>query len=152
MTDKKLTGPSASKAPLSLALELPLDDLAQAMAAGAAKYGRASWMAPGGEAIYLDAALRHIRAHTLGEVVDDESGAAHLAHAAASVLISLAKRRLGVHTADTAAGTHYEAAQRLLHSPTPEPQEGAQNAPAARESPAISALAALANAGYFARP
>lgn len=148
MTDAKTTGPSTHKAPLTLALELPLDDLAAAMATGAAKYGRGSWLNPSGEALYLDAACRHIRAHALGEAIDPESGVAHLAHAAASVLIALAKRRLGVHATDTAAGTHYEAARALLRAPAIAGHPGEQNAPAGPQSPANDDLARAFRAGY----
>ncbi len=39
---------------------------------------------------YRDAALRHVAARASGEIVDPESGLPHMAHAACSVLFSLA--------------------------------------------------------------
>ena len=58
---------------------------------GARKYAPDAWRGvPDGERRYLDAAMRHLVSHLLGEKTDDESGLPHLAHCACSVLFALA--------------------------------------------------------------
>ena len=53
---------------------------AQVYTLGAAKYADDNWQRVSKER-YLAATLRHINSYRLGEVVDDESGLHHLAHA-----------------------------------------------------------------------
>jgi len=57
---------------------------------GATKYGRGNWRKSGIRAsVYFDAALGHLFQWWLGEDEDPDSGAPHLAHAAACLLIVL---------------------------------------------------------------
>lgn len=63
---------------------------AQAMKNGAAKYGPYNWRGKSVRAsVYVDAALRHIRAWQDGEAVAADSGVHHLGHARASLGILL---------------------------------------------------------------
>lgn len=94
--------PPTDKPQLSLVLEMPaLPDVARSLSAGIAKgYARGSWaFGLKSESEYLDAALRHIHAHMMGEEIDPDAGdprVLHLASAVASLLIAMSKRRLGV--------------------------------------------------------
>jgi hypothetical protein len=64
--------------------------LGQALADGAAKYGRFNWRAkPVTASIYYDAALRHVMAWHDGEDCAADSGVHHLAHAMANFAILL---------------------------------------------------------------
>jgi len=57
-------------------------ELAQVLTFGAVKYGAWNWsMVDDPERRYLAAAMRHINAFRQGEVMDQESGRHHLAHA-----------------------------------------------------------------------
>ena len=57
---------------------------------GAKKYSVDNWKKVlGGPDRYINAALRHIVAHTNGERQDNESGEAHLAHAVCSLLFAM---------------------------------------------------------------
>lgn len=63
---------------------------------GAEKYARDAWQAvENAEVRYMDAALRHLNAHRRGELVDDESGESHLAHAACCILFMLDMQERG---------------------------------------------------------
>lgn len=67
------------------------------------EYAGQNWTkVDGAEGRYLDAALRHLTAHSSGESVDPESGRRHLAHAAWNVLAVL---ELGLR-AEVHAGVH----------------------------------------------
>ena len=68
------------------------------MGAGAQKYSAENWRDVRPGARYLDAALRHIFAHSSGEVVDQETKLLHLAHAASCLLILIGLHRDGVAT------------------------------------------------------
>ena len=63
------------------------------MTFGAEKYGWDNWRLAEGEdrERYVDAAIRHIKAHCKGERLDPESGRPHLAHAACSLVFYLEK-------------------------------------------------------------
>lgn len=64
--------------------------VARVLTFGAEKYARDAWQAvENAEVRYMDAALRHLNAHRRGELVDDESGENHLAHAACCILFML---------------------------------------------------------------
>lgn len=77
------------KAPLSLLPREALEQIAQVMAFGAAKYGRDNWR-KGHEFTRLsDALLRHVYAWLGGETNDPESRMNHLAHAGCCVLFLL---------------------------------------------------------------
>jgi len=75
-----------------------LKHLALAHACGAAKYGALNWRTAGARReVYLDAAMRHIlRYWADGALFDPESGAHHLAHAAASLLVLVDADLIGV--------------------------------------------------------
>lgn len=66
-----------------------LDDVAQVLGFGAAKYERHNWRKGIHWSRVLDAAFRHLRAFNEGEDIDPESGQPHLAHAACCVLFLL---------------------------------------------------------------
>ena len=58
---------------------------------GALKYERDQWqLVPDGERRYLAAAFRHLTAYSDGELLDQESGLPHLAHAVCCLLFILA--------------------------------------------------------------
>lgn len=64
--------------------------VARVLTFGAEKYARDAWQTvENAEVRYMDAALRHLNAHRRGELVDDESGESHLAHAACCILFML---------------------------------------------------------------
>jgi len=64
--------------------------VAEVMAMGAAKYGRANWRDHKVRTtVYLGAALRHLMQYLDGEDCDPESGQPHTAHAAACMGILL---------------------------------------------------------------
>lgn len=66
--------------------------LAQVLTFGAAKYGPWNWsQVPDLERRYLAAAMRHINAFRQGEVMDQESGLPHLAHAMCCLAFILEK-------------------------------------------------------------
>lgn len=59
-----------------------LDDVAAVLTYGAAKYAPDNWRRiREGERRYLAAGLRHVSAYARGELMDQESGRPHLAHA-----------------------------------------------------------------------
>src|SRR6478736_4623095 len=67
-----------------------LEQVAQILTFGAKKYAAHSWQTvPQGDERYLAALLRHLTAHSKGEVNDPESGMSHLAHAACNALFIL---------------------------------------------------------------
>ena len=62
----------------------------RAMADGERKYGRFNWRDNKVNSdVYVDAAMRHLLAWNDGEEVAEDSGAHHLAHAAACLMILL---------------------------------------------------------------
>ena len=79
------------KAPLSLIPFKALHKVANVRAYGDAKYEPDSWRkVPNAKREYVNAALRHLGAHSDGELLDPESGLSHLAHAACNLLFLLA--------------------------------------------------------------
>lgn len=93
-------GQCDSAAPLKPRPELlppgPLLEVCRVLAYGAKKYtrngqdGADNWaLVANGRSRYLGAALRHIFARLRGEILDNESGLPHLAHAATCVLFSM---------------------------------------------------------------
>lgn len=69
------------------------EDVMKVIEYGAGKYSPGNWKNvlsdPFGEERYLDAALRHLLAHAMGEKLDPESGLPHLAHACCCLLFLL---------------------------------------------------------------
>tara|TARA_R110000823_G_scaffold241207_2_gene365980 strand:+ start:656 stop:1162 length:507 start_codon:yes stop_codon:yes gene_type:complete len=64
-----------------------LEGVARVLTFGAAKYDARNWMnLDNGKERYLAAALRHINAYMKGELIDPESGEAHLSHAITCLL------------------------------------------------------------------
>ncbi len=62
--------------------------LVRVMELGASKYGPYNWRDKSvTHTAYISAAMRHLRAFLDGESVDPESGALHIEHAAAGLLI-----------------------------------------------------------------
>lgn len=82
----------AKKAPLSLMPQSALVQIAPVFALGARKYGAYNWR-EAGKAVqhmtYVEAAQRHLASYIDGETIDPESGASHLAHVAAGMMILL---------------------------------------------------------------
>lgn len=76
-----------------------LDEVAMVFGYGAAKHGAGDYMGPDAptERYNIGAALRHISLHMQGEINDSDSGRAHIAHAAARLLIVLRHRVLSPH-------------------------------------------------------
>lgn len=98
-------GQCDSSAPLKPRPELlppgPLLEVSRVLAYGAKKYtrngqdGADNWcLVANGRSRYLGAALRHIFARLRGEILDQESGLPHLAHAATCVLFSMGHEEL----------------------------------------------------------
>ena len=57
-------------------------EIAKVLTFGAEKYGRWNWSRLDNlEVRYMDAAMRHLNAYRRGELVDEETGLSHLAHA-----------------------------------------------------------------------
>lgn len=74
-----------------------LEEVGKVGTYGAKKYSDNGWRSvPDGEARYTDALLRHLLAEARGEIVDEESGLYHAAHAAWN---SLARLELMLRTA-----------------------------------------------------
>lgn len=73
---------------------LPWDALGHVVAVlefGARKYAPGAWRhVPNGKERYWDATVRHLVAYQMGERTDPESGLPTLAHAACSLLFTLA--------------------------------------------------------------
>lgn len=86
------------KPPISLLPREAVEQVALVMARGAEKYSAENWREVRPGARYLDAALRHIFAHSSGETVDRETRLLHLAHAASCLLILIGLHREGVST------------------------------------------------------
>lgn len=89
----------AAKIPLGLIPPSFKTALSLAMAFGARKYGRASWLVPTNKPVrastYIDAMHRHLDAWASGEDVAEDSGVDHLAHLAASCAILIDARAAG---------------------------------------------------------
>lgn len=78
----------SDKIPLHLFPETATIYGAMAFLDGALKYGRANWRVAGVRAsIYYDAAKRHLSKWFEGEIIDEDSGLPHLAHAIACIAI-----------------------------------------------------------------
>lgn len=74
------------------------------MRLGKAKYGPFNWRDEGITAsTYIDAAFRHLASWWDGESNDPESGASHVAHAVAGLLILLDAQSVGTLTDDRPA-------------------------------------------------
>ena len=54
---------------------------------GAEKYGDDNWRLCEEPQRYLEAVQRHLASHSQGEILDDESGKRHLAHALCSLMM-----------------------------------------------------------------
>lgn len=64
-----------------------LNNVAEVLTAGAAKYSPDNWKkVPDAKNRYFAALLRHIAAYKQGELVDKEDGLSHLAHAACNLM------------------------------------------------------------------
>jgi hypothetical protein len=62
-------------------------EVAEILTFGKKKYSEDSWQTvPDGEKRYRHALLRHLNASRNGEVIDEESGLSHLAHAACNLM------------------------------------------------------------------
>lgn len=67
-----------------------LEGVAEILTFGAKKYAAHSWKTvPDASDRYLAALMRHLVAHSKGELVDPESGQSHLSHAACNALFIL---------------------------------------------------------------
>lgn len=81
------------KPPLDLLDRHALEEIAQVLAFGAAKYGRGNWRQGLALSRLLAACLRHVFAFLDGEDLDPESGRSHLAHAACCLVFALRLHR-----------------------------------------------------------
>ncbi len=66
-----------------------LEEVCAVVEYGAAKYGHENWQLCEEPGRYLDAALRHLIEVAQGNMLDEESGRHHLAHAATNCLFLL---------------------------------------------------------------
>lgn len=65
-------------------------EIAKVLTFGAEKYGRDNWRTLDSlQTRYTDACMRHLNAYRRGEVVDEESGLHHLAHAMCCLMFKL---------------------------------------------------------------
>lgn len=79
MAGKKFDG---DKLRFSLIPPQPLSDVNKVLEFGAKKYGANNWQkVDNAQERYFNAAMRHLLAWQSGELLDDESGLPHLAHA-----------------------------------------------------------------------
>ena len=71
--------------------------IAKVMTYGAVKYAKDNWRKAEGDDIerYLDATIRHISQHCSGEIIDEESGNAHIHHALTSLAMYVELKDLG---------------------------------------------------------
>lgn len=80
----------STKVPLGLVPSAAIAEEALALLDGMMKYGRSNWRAAGvRSSIYMDAAMRHIRAWWDGEDYAPDSGAHHLGAARACLAVVL---------------------------------------------------------------
>jgi len=80
----------SGKARMGLIPPYALEAIAEVLTVGAVKYAPDNWkFVEGREWRYLDAMLRHINAHVKGEMLDEETGMHHLAHAACCLMFLL---------------------------------------------------------------
>ncbi len=64
-----------------------VEGIAKVLTMGAAKYQANNWQrVDDGASRYFAAAMRHLLAYRAGELVDNESGLSHLAHAATNLM------------------------------------------------------------------
>lgn len=75
----------SGKAPISLIPSEYIIGTAQVFGFGAAKYGAHNFRGGIAHSRLIDAALRHLTAINAGELIDKESGMAHLFHASCSL-------------------------------------------------------------------
>ena len=90
----------SGKPRLELLPTAPLEQIAQVLAFGAAKYGEHNWRGGMSWGRMVGACLRHVSAWMRGQDQDPESGLPHLAHAACCLLFLLEYTQTGVGTDD----------------------------------------------------
>jgi hypothetical protein len=99
MTPDPKAAYAAAKVPLGLIPPTFKAALSLALAFGARKYGKASWLDPANRPVrastYIDAMHRHLDAWASGEDTAEDSGVDHLAHLAASCAILVDARAAG---------------------------------------------------------
>lgn len=91
---------SASKPRLELLPTSGLEQIAQVLTFGAAKYGDNNWCRGSRWGRYFAALLRHLFAWWRGEEHDPETGMSHLAHAGCCLLFLLEYQHRGWGTDD----------------------------------------------------
>ena len=74
--------------------------LVQIMEMGAEKYGDENWLKGMNWSRSFSAAMRHLEAHDSGQLIDDESGLPHLAHALTNILFLITYEQKGIGTDD----------------------------------------------------
>jgi hypothetical protein len=79
---------------------LALLEVAKVMTKGEVKYGTNNWQKGMPHSWHLDAGLRHLLSVSEGDMIDDETGLEHLAHAAADILMCLESRLKNLPTDD----------------------------------------------------
>lgn len=71
-----------------------VEEVVRVLDFGARKYARDNWKyVQDADMRYLAAAFRHLAAHAQGELVDEETGISHLAHASCCVLFLLSMEK-----------------------------------------------------------
>lgn len=116
--DNPKTAVGITKPAMSAIPPTALVHLAHAMADGVRKYGRMNWREKKvSSTVYYDAAMRHMMAWYDGEDHAQDSGAHHLAHAMACLMILLDAREAGMLNDDRpGGGTTAELIARLTKS------------------------------------
>jgi len=80
----------AGKPEFRLVPQVALLEVAKVMTFGAKKYAPDNWRkVENAHSRYIDAALRHINAHLIGQHKDPESDLSHLAHAVCSLMMAM---------------------------------------------------------------
>ena len=80
----------AGKPEFRLIPQVALLEVAKVMTFGAKKYAPDNWRkVENAHSRYIDAALRHINAHLIGQHKDPESDLSHLAHAVCSLMMAM---------------------------------------------------------------
>lgn len=86
MTENKFIKFDQEKAKLSLIPTAIKTEIAKILHYGNQKYGFKNWEKCEDKTRYIDAALRHIDQYISGDMLDDETGYHHLAHAICSLI------------------------------------------------------------------
>ena len=103
---------SAQKARLELVPWAAVNEIAEVLTFGAAKYDANNWCRGARWGRYFAALLRHLFAWWRGEELDPETGLSHLAHAGCCLMFLMEYRRNGWGSDDRFTGPDAEPFQK----------------------------------------